>query len=160
MRVKLFLKPAELLSPKGRIARLTYLVNVVVFNIAFLALVAGSTLVAGLFDDEARDAFGWLLAPAALVAIALVYILFCTHAKRLHDLGVTGFVCVLMFAYPVLKACLALNGSYVSLPVDAVRWLDIFAKTTLGLSLLLQIVLLVVPGRHDHNPYGGNPRAA
>ena len=160
MRPRLFLPFRELLSPKGRIARLTYFVNVAIFNVLFTALVAGTTLAAGLFDDDARAAFGWLLAPAALVAIVLVYALFCIHAKRLHDLGVTGFVCLLMFVYPVLKACLALNGSLVDLPIDVVRWVDIFAKTTLGLSFLLQIVLLVVPGRDDHNPYGGNPRAA
>lgn len=157
---KMVLTTRDLVSPKGRIGRVTYLVNWLIYNLLFYALVLGATFAAGLFDEETAETWGWLLAPAAVIALALVYVLFCIHAKRLHDLGLTGFLCLLMFASPLLNAVLMLNGEAVLIPVDLVRWLDIFAKTTLGLSLVLQVVLLVWPGRHGDNGYGGNPKAA
>ncbi len=156
----LFLKTKDLVSPRGRIGRLAYLVNLVAFNILFFAVDFAAAYAASSIDPGVLEPFGWLLGLAAIFAVALIYVLFCIHAKRLHDLGVTAFICVVMFAPPLLSLFLSLDGTAFDLPVELFRTLDLIAKAAYGLSFVLQVVLLVTPGRHDENGYGASPKAA
>ena len=160
MSVTLLYRPKDLMSPKGRIGRITYLLDLILFNVLFFGVDFGAAWSAQSLDPEFLDSFGWLYAVVAAVALLLIYILFCIHAKRLHDLGLTGFICLILFVAPLLTLVLSLDGSYLDLPVPVVRGLDLLAKAAYVLSFLLQIALLVLPGRSSQNSYGASPKAA
>ncbi len=160
MSVTLLYRPKDLLSPKGRIGRVTYLLDLILFNLLFFGVDIGAAWSAQALDPDFLDRFGWLYAVVAAVAIVLIYILFCIHAKRLHDLGLSGFICLIMFVPPLLKTALSIDLFYSEAAAEWLRWLNMAANAGFVLSFLLQIVLLVVPGRHDDNAYGARPRAA
>ncbi len=160
MSVTLLYRPKDLMSPQGRIGRVTYLLDLILFNALFFGVDFGAAWSAQALDPDFLDSFGWLYAVVAAVALLLIYILFCIHAKRLHDLGLTGFICLILFAGPLLTLFLSFDGTYFDLPVPVIRALDLLDKAAYALSFLLQIVLLVLPGRGDHNGYGASPKAA
>ncbi|MEI9902533.1 MAG: DUF805 domain-containing protein, partial [Asticcacaulis sp.] len=147
--VTLLLRPKDLMSPKGRIGRVTYVLDLILFNVLFFGVDFGAAYSAQTLDPDILDRFGWLYAVVAVLALLLIYILFCIHAKRLHDIGLTGFICLVMFLPPLLTLFLSLDGTSFDLPVTLVRVLDIASKAAYGLSFLLQIALLFLPGRHD-----------
>lgn len=160
MSVTLLLKPKDLMSPRGRIGRVTYLLDLILFNALFFGLDIGAAYSAQTIDPDVLDRFGWLYAVVAVAALVLIYILFCIHAKRLHDVGLTGFICLVMFLPPLLSLLLGFDGTAFDLPVPLVRGIDLLAKATYGLSFILQIYLLVMPGTSDRNSYGASPKAA
>ncbi len=160
MSVTLLYRPKDLLSPRGRIGRVTYLLDVILFNVLFIGVDIGAAYSYQALDPDFVDRFGWLYAVVAVVAVLLIYILFCIHAKRLHDLGLTGFICLIMFVPPLLKTALNVDLLYTAVPAEVLRGLNIVADITVLLSFLLQIALLVVPGQRGDNAYGANPKAA
>lgn len=160
MSVTLLLRPKDLMSPRGRIGRVTYVLDLILFNLLFFGVDFGAAWSAQTLDPDILDRFGWLYAVVAVVALLLIYVLFCIHAKRLHDIGLTGFICLVMFLPPLLSLLLSLDGTSFDLPVPLVRGLDLVTKAGYVLSFLLQIVLLVIPGKPDANTYGASPKAA
>jgi uncharacterized membrane protein YhaH (DUF805 family) len=122
-------------SPRGRTGRRLYWV----FGVVPLFVVG---LLVGFFTAHfgmSQDSLLWLL--GLLMPIA-AWIWICVGARRLHDIGLSGWWMILVLALP-LAASYLLPDRLTQLP-----------------ALLAIAVLGMVPGMLGDNRYGRDPRAS
>ena len=100
------------LTPSGRIGRRAFLVHLVATVPLVLALGAGGFALAA--TGLSRD---WIFDYGVVAVLAMLWINFCTHARRLHDLGGSAWLYVLALFLPgmghlaLLAACGLLKGA-------------------------------------------------
>jgi uncharacterized membrane protein YhaH (DUF805 family) len=149
----------ELLNPYGRITRLQYVVHLALYTAILLPL-AGVLIVVGIGGFfEAHPIV--VLCNVATIGLAGSFLMFCLHAKRLHDVGLPAVIGLVM-----------LTGGPAVLGVFAVRLLNmqfidsafpfitlasgvfgIFSNASIGIGGYL----MMAPGQKGDNPYGLDP---
>lgn len=140
-------------NPSGR-SRRTELVGLIVFP----QLAIGFLLF--LFLMFSPDQIGNVISSAVqfLVALLILLPLPAAAARRFHDRGESGW-----FAFPIIPMIAIhwtdelldwLNGVDDDLFFGVTNWLS----ATFAALTLLYVVLLLLPPKHDGNPYGPDPR--
>nr|WP_303657281.1 DUF805 domain-containing protein [Asticcacaulis aquaticus] len=148
------------MSPKGRLNRLTYFANSAGINIAAFALL----MIVGAFADSL---FNDLTAPAGIaltIGVILIYSLlnylwFCLVAKRLHDLGLSAWLGLVLFIdYGPWLLSMTI-GLFDLLPLAFYEFYESLSQVTTWFNLAAGLCLLLIPGKKGDNRYGPDPLA-
>jgi uncharacterized membrane protein YhaH (DUF805 family) len=146
-----------LFSPRGRINRLQFLLNfwscqVLIFLIWFAVAILPDAL-----SDEwaARldQPMNWL---TMVLTVLLYYALFCLCATRLHDIGFTAWLGLILFAgfIPGLISSIGSDTIEAAGLTDMLNFVAFLGNLAV---LVLGIALSIWPGQPDENAYGPSP---
>lgn len=154
---RFFLTPAEYLSAHGRISRLQYFVHGLIVAAVLIAIFAALGMT-GMVDDTV-DPLLWSLI-YAVAMLGFTYLLVCLYAKRLHDLGWSGFWCLLALFDVPIDVAVTLTEAFTPLP-EAVT----STNTAIGMignitGMGLGLVLTFKAGDRGRNKYGADPLKA
>ncbi|MDC7682484.1 DUF805 domain-containing protein [Asticcacaulis sp. BYS171W] len=136
---------ADILSPRGRINRATYLL----YSLTFLPLER-------LFQGIASSDTSWLELLGIAVALPLIWLWACLTIKRLHDLNLSGWWCLALLLFPVTSA-----GAMVLIYfLEAGSVIPVLLAVIAGIPVLLAYILLTfVKGTVGDNRFGPDPLA-
>lgn len=149
----------DVFDPKGRIDRLTYFIYGLVLRIISVIL-AGTVFFLASFLGDVAETYVEEYSTLAKVVIALplLYGVFCVYAKRLHDLNMPAALGVLGFIDIILTVISAFISNASMSPTMAYTIMGIVVFVIVAFHLLL----LFVPGTKGENRYGlnnlGSPR--
>lgn len=145
----------DLLSPKGRIDRLTMFMYLAGLTIASYAINAAILLIESTIGQTVP---GYLTESFDFIRIAIslvfVYAFFCIYSKRLHDLGLPSILALLAIASSVLPICLIFAKHFPALQFPTGDNLDKSVFFLGGLRTVFQLSLFLIPGRKGTNRYG------
>ncbi len=140
-------------TPAGRIPRLPYFLNGLVYSVAYALLVmVGPSYVFGGSRLYYIAAFP--------VVLALLVLMYCLYSKRFHDFSAPGWLGVALLAPAVLGQFITLAYLFLPSLVDQ-QLLELWDKGSVTLTNILRLVglvLLFVPGSRGPNIYGPDPR--
>ncbi|MDR0693062.1 MAG: DUF805 domain-containing protein [Puniceicoccales bacterium] len=149
------MKIGRLLSPRGRIGRLGYLglklLVVVTLELGFAVI---SLLASVVKLDWASAHFRYVV---ELVCLAVAFAFFCVYleftllVKRLHDINMSGWYCLLI--YPGGIYLEMLNGHAWTCSLSVV-WKDVLMIFAVITTLVFSIVLIFRPGTKGPNRFG------
>ncbi len=149
-----------LFTPRGRINRLQFLLNFWACVIVLWLILQGVEFLPDALSDDVMAMLDqpvtWL---AMVLTVLLYYAMFCLMAKRLHDLSLTAWIALVLFAgiTPILISFLGRDSID---PEDNLAGL-LYMTSALGnlLALILGVILTVWPGQAGDNIYGPSPNA-
>lgn len=141
----------------GRINRLEYFGRMLLLPMGIGLLFVGASMS---FVSAIRDSSigAWLI--VAICALMIVYMywrIIMTYVKRLHDLGWTGWLVLLIVFYPIVSFGAVLAILFTSMSesmIDAIILLDDVMNIVLG---ILSLILLFKCGTKGINKYGKDP---
>ena len=146
-----------LFSPSGRINRLQFLGNFWLGQILFVLILLGLDQLPDAINDDLwallSQPLGWL---TMVLTVLLYYALFCLTAMRLHDVGMSGWFGLILFAGFVPNLISSIGGEVIETSgltdmLNFVSFLGNLAVLTLG------IALSIWPGQPGDNIYGSSP---
>jgi len=148
-----------LFSPYGRVNRLQfalYFWACLILMFAILYLV--DWLPDALNDDLAAHIHGPLTWFSMVMTVLLYYALFCVLAMRLHDVGLTAWLALVLFAGFASGFIALLLGETVD-NTEAGTILDLISFAGNVASLVMGLVLSFWPGNPGDNHFGPSPNA-
>ncbi len=148
-----------LFSPRGRINRLQFLLNFWACQVLIFVIWFGVAILPDALSDEwagrLDQPLNWL---TMVLTVLLYYALFCLCATRLHDVGLSAWFGLILFAGFIPGLIVSIGGDVIEAAhltdmTNFVAFLGNLAVLTLG------IALTVWPGQPDDNIYGPSPDA-
>lgn len=146
----------EFVSPKGRLNRLPYFANAAAVNIISFAI---SFIFMGLMSwaIEAETAVSLVV---QMIWVALViflnYVWFCLVAKRLHDMGLTAWIGLIIWAdttFLLITMTMEIVGQPLSLYADT----DLIQTVITIVRVIFSLIILFTPGQKGENRFGKSP---
>lgn len=144
-----------LLSPNGRIGRQPYWIAILVL--------LGANMVANFIPVVGQ-----------IASLVSIYFYVCVYSKRLHDLGMSGFVQIIAWLLSLaafIGAIVMIIPTIITMAQGGVddaallREVLLGSGAVIGLSLLSMTIIVafvvwlgVAPGQRGPNPYGPDPR--
>lgn len=130
--------PYNPVDPRGRLRRLVYLPVLILMNFALRGVqcIPSETAASHMF--------------VVLATIFVLWVFYCTWAKRLHDMGRSGRLAVLNVLLVSSAGTILNTQSGVGLGYAAV--------VMLSAAMMIGGYLLIAPPSRGHNPYGPDPR--
>ncbi|ESQ85522.1 DUF805 domain-containing protein [Asticcacaulis benevestitus] len=147
-----------LFSPSGRINRLQFALNFWMFQIIYLLILLGVDMLPDAVSDELMSKLDqpvtWL---TMVLTVLLYYAMFCLMAMRLHDIGLTAWLALVLFAGIAPNLIGVFGGPALAANEDLM--INLSNLSTLGnLAVLIAGLLLTFwPGMAGANPYGQSP---
>lgn len=146
----------EFISPKGRLNRLPYFANAAGVNIiAFVISLAFMGLMSWTTEANPAVSFVVQITWVALV-IFLNYFWFCLVAKRLHDMGLTAWIGLIIWAdtaFLLITMTMEIVGQPLSLYADT----DLIQTIITVVRVIFSLVILFTPGQKSENRFGKSP---
>jgi len=152
----LLLGLGEFITPKGRLNRLPYFANSAGVNI--IALVIGLVfrgLMSWVGEAESSVSVAMQIIWLVLV-IFLNYLWFCLAAKRLHDIGLTAWIGLIVWADTALMLIITVM-EIMGLPLSQFTDQNTIQATITIVSIIFSLVLLFTPGQKGENRFGKSP---
>ena len=150
------------LSPRGRFGRLAYLAWYLVLSLAFMLPVMVGAIVFGLLSASPESQGNLMMVAFIIMLIAYVvffYYIIVITIRRLHDLGQTGWLCLLMlvplvnlfFMLYIMFAKGTPTNNEFGAPRPNKTWEDVVGKIYIALTLLglILAIVLVASGSLD-----------
>ncbi|MFT3996370.1 MAG: DUF805 domain-containing protein [Asticcacaulis sp.] len=155
-RNSLLIGLGEFVTPKGRLSRLPYFANGLGINI--VSFVIGMIFVAVLMSlpDAGSPVSIALQVSLLALLVFLDYVWFCLVAKRLHDIGLTAWIGVIVWADTALLL-VSIITEIVGQPLYLYADADLIEGIVKAVSLIFGLALLFTPGQKGENRYGKNP---
>ena len=146
---------------EGRISRATYWVCFAILASSTISLFVigfiGVTILSAATSIGSQQAIAMVQRNAQimtlLVILGLAYPMATSAAKRLHDIGLSGWWSVILVVPPAVIVMLAIVG-VIAPESDIAQFLD---KVLLVLQLLIIAILGAMPGTRGPNAYGESP---
>ena len=140
-------------TPHGRIPRLPYFLNGLPFSIAYVFLtMIGPTY---LFVPTRFYYLGQLV-----VLPGIFFLMYCLYSKRLHDMGIPGWLGGVLLSPAVVSALWMFAYAFIPSPRYDFLY-DVWSQVQPILAnavRLAALALLFVPGTRGMNAYGPAPR--
>ena len=158
MAIRPFLAFTELFTARGRVNRLQFAVYGVGSLVALVGLEFAVDKLLELLQPPLIMDIGhatmlrrFIILAAVLLAIFLVYALFCVTARRLHDLGLPAVCVLIMFIGSLSDAVVSFADPYF--PLDG-PVADLVTNAGYVLAPVFVLLLCIWPGKRGDNRYG------
>ncbi|CAM3125845.1 DUF805 domain-containing protein [Asticcacaulis taihuensis] len=144
-------------SPRGRINRLQFVLNFWACQVLIFVIWFGIAILPDALSDEwaARldQPLNWL---TMVLTVLLYFALFCLCATRLHDVGLSAWLGLILFAgfIPGLISSIGSDAIEAAGLTDMVNFIAFLGNLAV---LILGIALSVWPGQPEENIYGPSP---
>ena len=146
-------------SPRGRINRLQFLINFWACQVIIFIIWLGVVMLPDALSDEMASRLdqplNWL---TMVLTVLLYYALFCLCATRLHDVGLSSWFGLILFAGFIPGLVVSIGGDLIE-SVGLTDMLNFVAFLGNLAVLALGIALSVWPGQPGENIYGLSPDA-
>lgn len=146
-------------SPRGRINRLQFMLNFWACQVLIFVIWFGVAILPDALSDEwaARldQPMTWL---TMVLTVLLYYALFCLCATRLHDIGFSAWLGLILFAGFIPGLLSSIGGDIIEATglTDMLNFVAFLGNLAV---LILGVALSVWPGQPDENMYGPSPDA-
>ena len=143
----------------GRINRLEYFIRILLLYIGLvLTMFFGGILFA--FGMRQSNVLAYIIVGFfALVGLLIIWQIVTADVKRLHDLGWSGWLAVLMVLYPIGKHVLSimfLFNPYLVFDSNFVAFMNV-NQILMWVSFILSLILIFKRGTRGVNKYGKDP---